>query len=610
MTYHFSGNVCVRICADCTHPLANTPLRLYRLKPEDAAPALSVAAPKDTFSLLDPAAIAAQADRLLAQTVTDADGNFTVVLGEDTEYGGGPFQIDCYLDQTPHQVATSAKADPVQLSITTLQPSWRQTDAGFVGAWRYCIPQRFWCQILALFDVWVVCGRVMDCKDQLPIAGVTVAAFDADWLQDDALGTAMTDGAGQFLLFFSTADFQKTPLSPLINLEWVGGPDLFFKVSTSGGVLLLDEPRSRGRDPDRENADHCTCVILCVAAPADIYTPPQFTHIGDFNISADIDPITGLTDKTKAGHGGPGFGFTGAIKLKGWCGKTLAGDPSKVMHYRFLYVDPATSIERPVTGALVAEVVVGARVVPWDQFGSGVTLSYQDIIIRGSGIASAPDALPAAPAVPPGAPWGPVPAHVLIPDSDGWVRVDQRAMDNGFQGPLLGLDTNKIVAGGNPTPVAMAGNDPAPVAAAGARLRIIFETATDPANPATHARQMIAAEPLVNNWVELPQIDIAQFHSGGLGGCTPLSSDLNILYTADHELMRTWRLQINSAAGVPGGYPVLPSGSGPRGGFGNHYVDISTWPSCSYQLRLFAQRSLTTGETDDDEDSYLVTFCK
>ena len=42
-----------------------------------------------------------------------------------------------------------------------------------------------------------------------------VRAFDADWLQDDDLGSAVTDGAGHFRIDYSRADFEKTIFSPL-----------------------------------------------------------------------------------------------------------------------------------------------------------------------------------------------------------------------------------------------------------------------------------------------------------------------------------------------------------------------------------------------------------
>ena len=144
----------------------------------------------------------------------------------------------------------------------------------------------------------------------------------------------------------------------------------------------------------------------------------------------------------------------------------------------------------------------------------------------------------------------------------------------------------------------------------GAPVTLIYETATDPTNPATINRQLIQPSILINNWVESRELDLQQFVSGSSGSCTPITSDLNILYSCDHELMHSWHLSITTAATVPGGIPPLPSGTGPRGGFGNNYINVSTWPSCSYQLRLYARRALTTGEIDDDTDYTLVTFCK
>jgi hypothetical protein len=84
----------------------------------------------------------------------------------------------------------------------------------------------------------------------------------------------------------------------------------------------------------------------------------------------------------------------------------------------------------------------------------------------------------------------------------------------------------------------------------------------------------------------------------------------NILYTTDHELMAGWRISISTTAEIPGGVPVLPSGVGPRGGFGNHHVDITTWLACSYLVGLTTRKSLTDGENDDPDASSWVTFCK
>ena len=89
-------------------------------------------------------------------------------------------------------------------------------------------------------------------------------AFDVDWLQDDALGHEVTDGAGHFRIDYSADDFKKTIFSPAINLEWTGGPDFYFRVETLSGTVLLAEPASRGRASDRENVGPCFSVDLCL----------------------------------------------------------------------------------------------------------------------------------------------------------------------------------------------------------------------------------------------------------------------------------------------------------------------------------------------------------
>ena len=133
-----------------------------------------------------------------------------------------------------------------------------------VAAWEYTVPYRYWCHIRGRFGAWTICGHVIHCETKAPIGGVRVRAFDVDWLQQDALGQDVTDGAGHFRIDYSAADFQKTIFSPSINIELTGGPDLYFKVETLSGTVLLAEPPSRGRLADRENVGPCFCVELCL----------------------------------------------------------------------------------------------------------------------------------------------------------------------------------------------------------------------------------------------------------------------------------------------------------------------------------------------------------
>src|SRR5262249_47054611 len=117
--------------------------------------------------------------------------------------------------------------------------------------------------------------------------GAVVRAFDVDWVQDDALGSATTDASGRFRIDYTSADFQLTPFSPLINLEWVAGPDVYF-TATLGSTTLLQEARSAGRAPGRQNVGPCFCVRLCTDKV--IGTPEQTPHwnkVWEFSTSPD-----------------------------------------------------------------------------------------------------------------------------------------------------------------------------------------------------------------------------------------------------------------------------------------------------------------------------------
>ncbi len=112
----------------------------------------------------------------------------------------------------------------------------------------------------------------------------------------------------------------------------------------------------------------------------------------------------------------------------------------------------------------------------------------------------------------------------------------------------------------------------------------------------------------VNNWAEVRQLNLQQFLDPGVTGCTPLTTALDILYTADHEQIASWQLSITTAA--PVAIPPLPGGTTPRGGHGTEHLNIAAWPPCSYTVHLTTRRALTNGETDDDADTTRVTFCK
>lgn len=607
MPYLFKGSLCGLICPECPENLSRVKVRLYRVRQTDNIAALAVANPKDTIAILPDEEIKAKSKFLLAEVETDDDGRFTFELGDQIRYAGEPFEVDVYCEKVPNQKLGNERPKPRQLSITTLQPVWRRTENGFTAVWNYCIPARVYCAFRALFGAWTICGRVLICDTKRGAANVRVIAYDADWLQQDELGSAITDVTGRFRINYSTADFQKTIFSPLLNVELFGGPDLYFRVEDSGGVALLEEPVTRGRQPDRENSGPCFCVELCVDATGPTeFDNPLFTHVGDFHILSNIDAATGLTAGPGLLHGGPGFGFFGAPELRGFCPKTSPIGAPDPMRYRFLYVHPsAPGTPVPITPDKVSPVTVGSRIVNWDFDGTGPVVTFQSIQIKGSG-ATNPDPTP-SPLPPPGTPWGPLPPHVIVPDAQGWITVDPLALGNGFNGPLIRFNSTTAVPGG-PAPGNGAGVPPSSPRS-GVPLSVIFE-----AGPVGGATTFTNTLPkiLFNNWDEVHQLNLLQFQAPGADACEEIVNDLDIQFTVDHELIATWSIGISSAASFPPP-PALPSGptpAKPRGDADTHHVNVSGWPSCSYTVSLHTRRKLTDGEQDDSGRTVPLTFCK
>ena len=131
MAYIFKGTILGGLCRDCIEPLAGLKLKFYRLAPDRNVTALAVAAPKDTFSLLDDAAVEARRSLLLGEAEIDERGNFSFEFAKS--YDGGPFEVDLHCGTVPRLKPGPRPPQPLQFTITTLQPSWRPDGAGFGG---------------------------------------------------------------------------------------------------------------------------------------------------------------------------------------------------------------------------------------------------------------------------------------------------------------------------------------------------------------------------------------------------------------------------------------------------------------------------------------------
>jgi len=610
MNFIIKGNLRGLLCSDCELPVTGTSVKIYKPAPDSRETLLAVADAKQTFHQLTADELNSKEKLFIAEGKLQDNGNFEVELGQRSGYDGGALEIDWYCGNSPIKIGPGPKKEvSLQFHITTFQPMWQgnKGDAQY-AYFEYRIDPKWFCRILSLFDIWVVCGIVTDCETREPIGGVRVFAYDVDLIQDDSLGNAYTDGNGKFTIIYPGDNFRKTLLSPWLNVEWPAGPDYYFRIESSSGAVLLAEDRTRGRQADRHNAHNCFCVKLCVKnGPVDTGWP-WFTEVGNFSITSDID-ASGKTIATKFGAGGPGYGFFGSVKLGGYATKRVPTAPGSPLYYRFLYSLDNVNFTK-ITAAQMegTPLKVATRQITWH---GGV--AFQDVVIDISQPASAPDSIPAD--------TYPLPIadHVLHPDADGWVRVDQPALDDGFYGSLFYLNTNTILPGGDASVGQTAG---AAVSAAdqknGKMLFVQFQTTDDPSNPASPnlQTQALVAQIYVNNWNEVSLVKLEELYAGGGSGCTPVKTQAHIDYTVDHELIGSWNLSISSNA--TGGISGLPSGNVPRGAAAQLNLAtaagispaFATWPSCAYALSLNTIRKLTTGEYNDDWTPNVVLFCK
>jgi hypothetical protein len=347
---------------------------------------------------------------------------------------------------------------------------------------------------------------------------------------------------------------------------------------------------------------HWICTLRCrrFCFCPEPFNHPWFTHVGDFGIYSDIDPATGKSNKQQAGHGGPDYGFFNCLSLRGYCPKYDPAHPGQQMAYRFLYQVSGAPGPTPITGGFVCEVLVGSRYTFWN----GNPFAIQSVRIRGTGITS-PTPPPAGPGVTP-------PDHYIVPDPQGWVNVDANALDDGFNGWLMGFASAIAIAGGNPAPGVAAGTAvPAGNQKNGVDIAIIFQAtrvSTIGMAPPDYSNQL--AKIHINNWGEVNLLNLLQFVVPGATPCSPLSNDLDIQYTVDHELIAGWSMNVVTASGMAlTAPPSGPTAAHPRGDAGTYHENISAWPTCSYAIRLNTIRRLTDGLNDDPGTFSEKTFC-
>jgi hypothetical protein len=613
MSYLFKGVLKGGLCRDCVEPLSGITIRLYALEASRDAATWAVSRAKTTFGPVDGAAAQAKAGQLLGEATIDAAGNFCVDLSQAKGYEGGPFEVDILCNTVPQRKAGGPEVSPLQFSITVLQPLWREQERDQVAVWDYLIPYRQWCGVRARFGAWVICGQITLCKTQAPIGHVRVRAFDVDWLQDDALGDAVTDGSGHFRIDYLAKDFQQTIFSPWINLEWTGGPDLYFKVETLLGTALLAEPRSRGRAPDRENAGPCFCVDLCLAEqPGPVDTElAAFDALGGYLFASQLDAATGLTL-------GDHRAFYSTVRLNGVLPKKINGNQALEYQFDMRTTDAAGNATGPwtvITPTQFSATFLGklerfAPLFPGDPNPVKTANVYVD------------------PAVPGG---GPLNAAIVA----GWVQVPQPSNVFGADGnfvpngnmlnvitPLLlasaPIDVHNVIAGESSTahgaPLAhnrhiglrmraRAVGDLSAGTVAGQCDHVAIENTTY-----QHVHKGGAWAPaIVNDQLGVCSVDALQLRSNG---CAGVNAGLDVLLSCAHANLGVVSLGMNGPGG-PYAFTLPAAVPGERFGtaapLGWTFASLA---DCAYIVTLSAQLLLTTGDSSPLPIQDQIGFCK
>lgn len=626
MNYIFKGRLCAYICPECPEPLTDVVVRLYRATQPNVT-ALAVASPKETFAILSDEDVAAKAGRLIAEAKTDAQGNFVFELGEAQKYGGEAFDVDVYCGTVP---PGPPGPRPLQFSITTLQPQWRETESGKVAVWEYCLPQRYWCAVRARFDAWTICGRVTVCDTKQAVMGVRVFAFDADWIQDDPLGSATTDASGRFRIDYTSAAFRRTPFSPLINVEWVGGPDLYFRIEASDGTPLLVEASPQGRTPGRENVGHCYCVDLCLKEPPrqNLPTIPLFTNIGQYHVDPGYGDFTGA-GLTTAG----GFAFTDTIPL---IGILPDGQVTTDMEYRFRVAEYDTTgtvlgaVTDVDTGMVSATLIGKLEYWSWNTLFSAWELKAADYWVNNPG---------ATVSIP--QPAGPALSATLNKDvgPSGWIKVPR---ENDFfpggigrfipQGGLINLVTTKLIDEHFDLTVPAPGLAAGEGVAAGKKSRahtfkLFFEAREVGSSgllPGSNALDKIVFSNTHYTYARHPSwagttpttrgvvsLDIKELAGPG-AGCGKLTDELHALFTVYHPFMGSARVYFEGNPVLPADLSLTIVGGEAISSAAGHLFDISALQPCAYILWLEATLNLTSGwgRITDATTWDHIAFCK
>lgn len=604
MSFTLRGVLSASVCADCQISLEGAAVRVYATLPNQGVTARAAADPRHTFRLFhhaeDRAALETAHGELLGEAIVGAGGGYVVELAGS--YGGEAVDIDLYCGT----LAGHVPPHPHQVALTTVQPAWRSvtaedaTDGTEVAAFDYAIPPRLSCALLNRLGLWVICGQVTVCGTKEFVDGVTVSAFDRDWLQDDALGSAVTGPGGEFQIWYTVPAFTRTPFSPAINIELVPGPDLYFRIEGPGNVVLLDEPPSTGRTPGRQNVGPCCCVELCIPkAPPRTEPIPDFRYIGALDYETDVNSGPGGSGRTISDN----RAFFSGLRLGGPIGTTLGGVP---LEYRFEV--------RALPGGPWTPVLPGQILPTWIGTSEklvGANLEVTEVYVNGTSPATQIIVTPAADGWIPMPPEGDLSTGLFTPNLN-MIVLDTRTL-----APWTPADVGPIMAG-TPLPAADLVHDQL----FGIRMRV-RQAGLPLTEQAGGECQTLAIDNTlynhvnkggswmpqqVNGQLDVTEVNVEQLIGSPCGGISN-ASGLTVLVTAAHPNLGPVSLSM-IGGGQSWSFTLPPATPGQIAGPATNDFAVTDMPVCAYTVTLETQVLLTTGDSVPDPLWDYVSFCK
>lgn len=621
MKAYIKGNLKGFLCETCFENLSNTKVLLYQTLPNSNVAAAAVASSKETFHPVNDEEAKARKKLLIATALTDESGNFVFDVPE--KYLEQAFDIDFICGNVPHGPKPPKKGIEYQFHITTIYPKWRRGEKeSLLYNWEYVVSSKWWCQIRGYyFDAWVICGVLLDCKSGAPLAGVTVTAMDADFITDDLLGAAVTDSSGHFRIDYTSADFKKTFLSPIINVEtdlnfpfFSSGPDVYFKLDIGGTPINFETSANR-----RKNVGYCLCVRLCVSdlVIGDPTIPASFTKIGRsarFGIVSEINPATGKTMRP----GYDNYAFHSSIILVGSVSKKLNGQP---MEYMFEYQEVAAPGNpllpgswQPVTPAMVPKTVIGYL---WTLTGDPMNpIATEDYFVNGNPV-----------------------VEKTVNFNGNWIQVPQ---DSNFAPhidtdiltlntealmPIAHINMNTMTIGNATIPAVAAhvsnkyfalrmkqrqwGNAATEVVAGTSRPIAVFNARYD---RVPKYGSWIPTK--VDNQLGVCSLDIEEIILG-MGGCGKITNTLTVHINARNENLGGVSLTLTGPAkpGQSFSFPAIAPAQPEVFSNSIHPVivpvnSVSELMPCAYTVTLSASLMLTTGDGIPNPLNDFISFCK